>query len=110
MIRLRPSYWLAVAAVPLAGILLFKLNKQDFYRHYFRVIAEVAARNSQSCEAASPLAVFSAEADDHQAVAQPVPSIFPLVSAEADRPSPALPAACGRSPFDPACAPRAPGA
>jgi hypothetical protein len=110
MIRLRPSYWLAVAAVPLAGIFLFKLNKQDFYRHYFRVIAEVAARNSQTCEAARPLAVFGAEADAQQAAAQPVPLIFPPAPGDAACPSPALPAACGRDPLNPACAPRAPGA
>lgn len=44
---LHPGYGL-ILLVAVAGFFTYlRLNKQGFYRHYFRVIAEVAERNSQ---------------------------------------------------------------
>lgn len=50
----------------IAGLVLFvgffqKINKHDFYHHYFRVIAEIHVRNSQAfqVESAEKLAFLS---------------------------------------------------
>jgi hypothetical protein len=52
---LHPGYGL-ILLVAVAGFFTYlRLDKQGFYRHYFRVIAEVAERNSQEV----PQAVLS---------------------------------------------------
>ncbi|MDB4286204.1 hypothetical protein N9933_02775 [bacterium] len=41
-------YYLAVLAMATVGLLFSKINKHDFYHHYFKVIEEVETRNSQA--------------------------------------------------------------
>ena len=53
---IHPYHLLGLAAISFAMLFLFKINKVNFYHHYFRVIEEVEIRNSQAL--ASP-SVFS---------------------------------------------------
>ncbi len=54
------TYHLLLALVGGYAILAFaRINKHNFYHHYYRVIEEVQTRNSQEWEAAATLTIFA---------------------------------------------------
>ncbi len=58
-LRLRP-YHLYLLLVGSASLLvLWRINKMNFYHHYFKVIEEVELRNSQAVESFPQISLFS---------------------------------------------------
>lgn len=73
---LHTRFLLAAIVLATGMFVFFRINKRNFYLHYFRVIEEVEERNSQELTAVSPWTWF--EAIPRSLFSQLVPALFVL--------------------------------